>query len=79
MKADKITVEDVRGIGTFGQLKVTLPNYLATVSARNIVSYVRKAYRREDGLDYATSTDVKTNTITISTVNRKNKYYGNES
>ena len=71
MKANRITVDDVRGIGTFGQLKVTLPTYLATVSARNIVSYVRKAYKREDGLDYKTSTDAKTNTITISTVDRK--------
>lgn len=71
MKADKITVDDIRGIGTFGQLKVELPDFLATVSARNLVSYVRKAYKRDDGLDYATSTDVTTNTITISTIKRK--------
>ena len=71
MKANKITVDDIRGIGTFGQLKVELPDFLATVSARNLVSYVRKAYKRDDGLDYATSTDVTTNTITISTIKRK--------
>lgn len=71
MKADKITVDDIRGIGTFGQLKVELPDFLATVSARNLVSYVRKAYKRDDGLDYVTSTDVTKNTITISTIKRK--------
>lgn len=71
MKANKITVDDIRGIGTYGKLKVELPSYLATVSARNLVSYVRKAYKREDGLDYATTTDVTTNTITISTVDKK--------
>lgn len=70
MKAEKITVEDIRGIGTYGRLIVQLPSFLATVSARNLVSYVRKAYTRADGLDYATSTDVKTNTITISTIDK---------
>lgn len=71
MRANKITVDDIKGIGKYGQLKVELPNYLATVSARNLVAYVRKAYKREDCLDYATTTDVATNTITISTVDRK--------
>jgi hypothetical protein len=70
MKTEKITVEDIRGIGTYGKLVAKMPSYLATVSVRNLVSYVRKAYTREDGLDYATSTDTKTNTITISTVDR---------
>ncbi len=66
MKAETISVNDIRAIGVGGQLQVTMPDYKATVSARNLVSYVRKAYPREDGLTYKTSTDVKTNTITIS-------------
>lgn len=70
MKTEKITVDDIRGIGTYGQLVVKMPSYLATVSARNLVHYVRKAYTREDGLGYATSTDTKTNTITIKTVDK---------
>ena len=73
MKADRVTVKDIRGIGAFGQLKVELPNYSAAVSARNMVQYVKDAYKREDGLTYGTHTDKKTNTITIYTTD---KYLG---
>lgn len=60
-------------IGSKGSLSVTLPSYVATVSARNLVQYVRNAYPREDGLTYATHTDKKTNTITIYTKERDDK------
>ena len=71
MKAERISIYDIMGIGRGGSLSVTLPSYKATVTARNLVQYVRNAYPREDGLTYSTTTDKKTNTITIS-VKEKN-------
>lgn len=68
MKAKMISIEDIRAIGVGGKLVVTMPDFKATVNARNQVSYVRRAYPREDGMTYKTSTDVKTNTITIEVV-----------
>ena len=49
-----------------------LPNYAACVSAKNIVTYVKKAYPREDGLTYTCSIDCDTNTIVIKTIKKKN-------
>lgn len=72
MVADKIGVDDVRRIGKDGSLSVRLPNYAACVSAKNIVTYVKKAYPREDGLTYTCSIDCDTNTIVIKTVKKKN-------
>ena len=72
MVADKIGVDDVRRIGKDGSLSVQLPNYKACVSAKNLVSYVKKAYPREDGLTYTRSVDCVTNTITIKTIEKKN-------
>ena len=68
MKSNMISVEDIRNIGSGGTLKVQLPNYGATVAARNQVSYVRRAYPRDDGMTYATSTDASKNIITIEVV-----------
>jgi hypothetical protein len=70
MTSEKVSVKDIRNIGSYGKLTVKLPDYLALACVRNLVSYVRKAYKREDGLDYATTTDTKTNTITIYTLQR---------
>ena len=50
MKASKIQVSDIRSIGVGGSITVELPNYLACVSAKNTVGYVKKAYPRADGL-----------------------------
>jgi hypothetical protein len=72
MVADKIGVDDVRRIGKDGSLSVRLPNYAACVSAKNIVTYVKKAYPREDGLTYTCSINCDTNTIVIKTVKKKN-------
>jgi len=72
MVADKIGVDDVRRIGKDGSLSVQLPNYKACVSAKNLVSYVKRAYPREDGLTYTCSVDCVTNTITIKTIEKKN-------
>jgi hypothetical protein len=73
MKADRVTVEDIKGIGAGGQLKIELPDYGAAVSARNMVQYVRDRYKRDDGLTYGTHTDKKTNTITIFTTDKRGR------
>lgn len=65
MKAEKVTVNDIKAIGTNGSITIELPNYLTCVSAKNMVGYVKKAYPREDGLTYYTS--IRGNTITIGT------------
>ena len=71
MVADKIGVDDVKRIGKDGSLSVRLPSYAACVSAKNIVTYVKKAYPREDGLTYTCSIDCATNTIIIKTIEKK--------
>jgi len=68
MKCEKISIYDIMSIGKGGSLSVTLPSYVSCVTARNLVQYVRNAYPREDGMTYSTTTDKKTNTITISVV-----------
>ena len=70
MKAEKISIYDIMSIGQGGSLSVTLPSYVAAVTARNLTQYVRDAYQREDGRTYATRIDKKTNTITISVVDK---------
>ena len=71
MVADKISVDDIKRIGRDGSLSVRLPSYAACVSAKNIVTYVKKAYPREDGLTYTCSIDCDTNTIVIMTIEKK--------
>jgi hypothetical protein len=68
MIATKVTVEDIKAIGSNQKLRVTLPDYGTCVATRNLVAYVRNRYKREDGLTYITSTDRSTNTIEIETV-----------
>ena len=70
MVAEKVTIEDIRNIGYGGKLKVSLPNYAACVSAKNLVSHVRKMYPREDGKYYKASIDSKANTIEISVIDK---------
>ena len=65
MKANKVSVNDIRAIGANGSITIELPDYLTCVSAKNTVGYVKKAYPREDGLKYYTS--IKGNVITIGT------------
>lgn len=72
MVADKISVDDVMRIGRDGSLSVRLPSYAACMSAKNIVTYVKKAHPREDGLTYTCSIDCDTNTIVIKTIEKKN-------
>lgn len=72
MVASKVTIEDIRNIGYGGKLKVELPDYAACVSAKQLVSHVRKRYPREDGKYYYASVDSKTNTIEISVIDMPN-------
>lgn len=69
MIAKTITVEDLRNL-VGRKLVVQMPDYKATVSARNVVSYVRKAYPLPAEYDYETSTDTETNTFTVKVVNK---------
>lgn len=70
MVAERISCEDIKTIGKYGLLKVTLPTYRACVSAKNLVTHVKSMYPREDGLTYSTSIDKSTNTISIKTIDR---------
>lgn len=78
MVADKISTSDIQSIGKYGMLEVTLPDYKACMSAKNLVTYTKNMYPREDGLTYTCSINRDTNTIVIKVVdpdnvNRKNK------
>ncbi|MBR5728595.1 MAG: hypothetical protein IKX61_00075 [Prevotella sp.] len=78
MVAEKLSTNDIRGIGVGGVLEVTLPDYKACMSAKNLVTYTKNMYPREDGMTYTCSIDSATNTISIKVVkpedvNRKNK------
>lgn len=70
MVTDKISTNDIQGIGRYGTLEVTLPSYKACMSAKNLVTYTKNMYPREDGLTYSCSIDRDTNTITIRTIDK---------
>lgn len=76
MKANKIQVRDIRGIGKGGFITVELPSYLACISAKNTVGYVKKAYPRDDGCVYYCRIDGNTITIgaaEVSEINRRKR------
>jgi hypothetical protein len=78
MVSSKVSTSDINNIGSFGKLVVTLPDYAACETAKNLVTRAKSRYPRQDGLTYTTSIDKATNTITIEVVrpedvNRKNK------
>ena len=68
MVADKISTNDIQSIGSFGKLEVTLPDYKACISAKNLVTYTKNMYPREDGMTYTVSINRDTNTIRIEVV-----------
>jgi hypothetical protein len=72
MVADKISTNDIQGIGSFGKLEVTLPDYKACVSAKNLVTYTKNMYPREDGLTYTCGINRDTHTITIEVIDKEN-------
>lgn len=78
MVSSKVSTSDIKNIGSYGKLVVTLPDYAACETAKNLVTRAKSRYPRQDGLTYTTSIDKATNTITIEVVrpedvNRKNK------
>lgn len=70
MVADKISTNDIRSIGKYGTLEVKLPDYKACMSAKNLVTYTKNMYPREDGLTYSCSINRDTHTITIKVVDK---------
>lgn len=78
MVAVRISTNDIQSIGKGGTLEVTLPDYKACMSAKNLVTYTKNMYPREDGMTYTCSINRDTHTIIIKVVspedvNRKNK------
>lgn len=73
MVADKISTNDIQGIGSYGKLEVTLPDYKACISAKNLVTYTKNMYPREDGLTYTCSINRETSTITIEVIEKENR------
>ena len=70
MVSDKVSTSDIRNIGSHGSLVVTLPDYKSCMSVKNLVTYTKNMYPREDGLTYTMSIDRDTNTITIRTIDK---------
>lgn len=70
MVADKISTNDIQSIGKYGILEVKLPDYKACMSAKNLVTYTKNMYPREDGLTYSCSINRDTHTITIKVVDK---------
>ena len=70
MVADRISTSDIQSIGRYGTLSVTLPDYKACMSAKNLVTYTKNMYPRDDGLTYTCSINRETNTITIRTIDK---------
>ena len=71
MVADKISTSDIQSIGKDGVLEVTLPDYKACMSAKNLVTYTKNMYPREDGLTYSCSINRDTHTILIKVVDKQ--------
>lgn len=71
MVADKISTSDIQSIGKYGVLEVTLPDYKACMSAKNLVTYTKNMYPREDGLTYSCSINRDTHTILIKVVDKQ--------
>lgn len=68
MVADKISTTDIQGIGVGGSLEVKMPDYKSCISAKNLVTYTKNMYPREDGMTYTCSINRDTFTITIKVV-----------
>ena len=73
MKASKIQVSDIRSIGVGGSITVEFPSYLACVSAKNTVGYVKKAYPRTDGCTYYCRINGSTITIGVAEAEKVNR------
>ncbi len=72
MVAERISTNDIQSIGKGGALEVTLPDYKACMSAKNLVTYTKNMYPREDGMTYTCSINRDSHTITIKVVEPEN-------
>lgn len=70
MVSEKVSTNDIQNIGSYGTLVVKLPDYKSCMSVKNLVTYTKNMYPREDGLTYTTSIDRDTSTITIKTIDK---------
>lgn len=68
MVAERISTTDIQGIGSGGTLEVTLPDYKACISVKNLVTYTKNMYQREDGMTYTCSINRYMHSITIKVV-----------
>lgn len=68
MIAERLSTKDIQSIGVGGSLEVTLPDYKACMSAKNLVTYTKNMYPREDGMTYTCSINRESNTIIIKVV-----------
>lgn len=68
MIAERLSTKDIQSIGVGGALEVTLPDYKACMSAKNLVTYTKNMYPREDGMTYTCSINRESNTIIIKVV-----------
>jgi len=68
MIANRVSTTDIINIGAFGKMEVTLPNFAACESAKNLVTRAKARHPRKDGLTWTCHIDKKTNTITIEVV-----------
>lgn len=72
MVAERISTNDIQSIGKNGMLEVTLPDYKACISAKNLVTYTKNMYPREDGMTYTCSINRDTHTIIIKVIDHEN-------
>ena len=68
MIAVQFGTDDINNLGSYGKAVVTLPDYGAVESVKNLVTRAKTRHKRKDGLTYTTKVDKKTNTITIMVV-----------
>lgn len=64
-----INVSTLRSLGLGESLTVSMPDYKACVSAKNLVGYVKFAYPRE-GMTYKTHIDRDTFEFTVMVVTK---------
>lgn len=72
MIASKFGTEDIINIGTYGKIKVTLPDFATVESVKNLVTRAKVRHPRVDGMTYTTTVEKETNTITIAVVKPEN-------
>lgn len=57
VEKSNITIEDIKGVPKGKATTYLLPDYAAVVSAKNLLSYVRRRYPPETGWQYRAHVD----------------------